>query len=314
VTAPEVCLFFRPHLTPDGSLRSLLDVARAADRAGIHSIAFGEHVLMGPNTSQYPYGPFTHAPETPWFEPFTTLGAIAAVTDSLRLSTGVLLVPLRSAVLMAKCIATLDALSQGRAEPGVGTGWQREEYIASGLEWADRNRLLDESIEMCRTMWGEQPVSLKLGDGTTIDDVVAYPRPVQARVPIWFGVAATDANVRRIARLGDGWTPVGLTLEQVGEGTAKLRQAFADIGRDPSQLRVRVGLPPVVNTDGTLDIPGTFAPASTYVEAGVTTLAVGPGSPAKSMGQLHEMIDSIAHCSAELVAASGTSGVRAHNT
>src|SRR5688572_29164166 len=104
----KVGLFCRPHQLPGGSADLFPVAARLAEETGLHSIHLGEHLIMGAHPDRYPYGEFTHAHRTPWFEPLIMLGAAAAATTRIRLSTGVLLSPLRSPILLAKSIATLD--------------------------------------------------------------------------------------------------------------------------------------------------------------------------------------------------------------
>jgi len=108
----------------------LLDLARAADEAGVDRIIVNDHVVIGRNTDAYVWGRFPTGPDAPWLEPFTCLAAIAAVTSQVRLGTGIVIAPLRPAVVLAKTVATLDVLSGGRVDLGVGVGWQKEEYDA----------------------------------------------------------------------------------------------------------------------------------------------------------------------------------------
>lgn len=219
----KTALFFRPHLAPGGDPAGIVGVARLADEAGISSILFGDHLLIGDRTDRYPYGEFRHEPTTPWMEPITTLAAVASVTSRLKLSCGVLLAGLRPAVLLAKSVATLDVLSNGRVELGVGTGWQREEYESQRLDWSTRYERLDETLAACRALWGAQPVSFQ-SPSVDVRSVTCLPVPTQLRVPVMFGVAASARNVKRIAEQGDGWMPVGL-------GTERYRPASDGCGR-----------------------------------------------------------------------------------
>jgi alkanesulfonate monooxygenase SsuD/methylene tetrahydromethanopterin reductase-like flavin-dependent oxidoreductase (luciferase family) len=127
------------HRSFGPDLRWMVDLARVADESGIDQIALSDHVLMGERTDRYPYGTFPFAPDEPWMEPLTTLAAIASVTRRVRLATGILIAPLRPPPLLAKTIATLDVLSNGRVDFGVGVGWQREEYEASSVPFEDAN-------------------------------------------------------------------------------------------------------------------------------------------------------------------------------
>jgi probable F420-dependent oxidoreductase len=214
-----------------------------------------------------------HRPETPWLEPLALLGAVAAATSHVRLSTGVLLSPLRSAVLLAKSLATLDVLSEGRLEPGIGTGWQRGEYAASELDWARRYQLLDDGVRACRRLWAEQPCTFRSAT-VNFDEVWSLPAPIQARIPILYGVAATARNVRRIAELGDGWCPVRVTADDVRRGVDSLREAFAAAGRSSDDLIVRVHATNQFRDDGSFDADATLESAVTLLEAGATVIGL----------------------------------------
>src|SRR3954452_14948302 len=120
--------------------RTLLDIARAAEDAGVERIVVTDHVVLGYGTDAYSWGRFPTAPDGPWLEPLTCLTAIAAVTERLRLATGILIAPLRPAAVLAKTVATLDVMSGGRVDLGVGVGWHREEYDALGLDFKARGR------------------------------------------------------------------------------------------------------------------------------------------------------------------------------
>src|SRR5262245_64884473 len=108
---------------------------------------------MSEHVEAYEWGPFPFPIEVPWLEPLSVLAAIAGATRRVRLATGILVAPLRPAVLLAKTAASLDVLSQGRLELGVGVGWQREEFEAEGLDFAARGELLTETLAACRVLW-----------------------------------------------------------------------------------------------------------------------------------------------------------------
>jgi probable F420-dependent oxidoreductase len=262
-------------------LGRVLDFARAADDAGIDQLLMTDHVIIGPRTDRYPFGRFPYGPEEPWPEPLTTLAAIAGATSRVRLGTGVLVAPLRAPVLLAKTVATLDALSRGRVDLGVGTGWQQEEFDALGVPFRGRGARLDDAIRACRALWTDEPPVSFTSPTVSFRDVWCEPRPGQpGGVPIWFGGAATGATARRIATLGSGWMPVGvMPVDALAAGIDMIRGAFVDAGRDPATLGVRAGLPAVVGDDGRLDVEATWAPAPQLAAVGVTaaSLALGRG-------------------------------------
>ena len=136
-----------------GNPRGLVDLARRVEDAGADGIVLADHVLCGPRLDRYPWGDFPFPPEAPWLEPLTMLTAIATATERIKLTTGILIVPLRPATLLAKTVATLDVLSGGRLELGVGTGWQEEEFTAEGLDYESRGQLMTDYIAACRALW-----------------------------------------------------------------------------------------------------------------------------------------------------------------
>lgn len=295
----KISLFCRPHQLPGGDPTLFAEAARLADEAGLHSIHLGEHVVMGDRTDRYPFGEFKHETDTPWLEPLLVLATAASVTSRLRFSTGILLAPLRSGPMMAKQLATLDVLTSGRLEPGVGIGWQREEFSVSGVPWAERYARLDANMRACRRLWGEQPVQLEGADGVT-HEVSAWPVPVQSRMPILLGLAPTPANIQRIVEYADGWCPVRLTPPQLAEGVSAIRAAFVQAGRDPESLIVRTQAQLVLHTDGRIDVPATLAIGHDYAKAGATVLAVGPTQGCASMADVADLIHELATVSARL--------------
>ncbi len=262
------------HRSFGPELDHYLEVARVADEVGIDQLVLADHVLMSANIGAYPYGEFAFAPEEPWAEPLTLLTAIAAVTRRIRLGTGILIAPLRTPAALAKAVATLDALSGGRVDLGVGVGWQREEYDAAGLDFAERWTRLDDGMRACRALWSDSPATYE-GPTVAFTDLWCEPRPAQARLPVWLGAKATARNVARIADWGDGWMPLEARTgsDELFDGIAALREAFAATGRSPDELRVRAGLPVVRGADG-LDLAATRDAALRLTEAGVTSFAV----------------------------------------
>lgn len=289
----NVSLFFRPYQIPAGTpLNVCIDVARAADEAGLHSITFGDHLLLGANLEAYPYGAFLHRSESAWPEPLTTLAAMASVTRTLRLSTGILLAPLRSPVLLAKTIATLDALSNGRTQLALGVGWQKEEYDAVGVPWEERYKRFDESVAACRAIWGDQPINFESAN-VKIHDAWALPLPAQPRVPLLYGLAMTPKNATRMAKFSDGWCPVGLDANAIREGVDRFAEALAIEGRDLSEQHIKIGLPHVVDANGRIDAARTLAQAPEYLAAGATIITVSSLPNPSSMKEVYQFIEDL---------------------
>ena len=260
-------------------LAGVVDAARAADDAGVDQLVLTDHVAIGPRTDRYPFGTFPYPPEEPWLEPLTTLAAIAGATDRVRLGTGVLVAPLRPAVVLAKTAATLDVLSRGRLDLGVGTGWQREEFTDPGQPFAGRGARLDDTIRACRALWTDAPPVSFASPTVSFEALWCEPRPIQhGGIPVWFGGGPTEATARRIAELGDGWLPVGVRpADELRDGIDRIRAAFRAVGRDPGSFGVRAGVPVATGDDGRADLARTFAGADELAAMGVTLVSVALG-------------------------------------
>jgi probable F420-dependent oxidoreductase len=262
-----------------GDLAAVLDAARAADDAGIDQLVLPDHVVMGPRVDRYPFGKFPYGPEEPWIEPLTMLAAMAAVTQRVRLATGVLSVPLRPAVLLAKTAATLDVLSDGRLDLGVGTGWQREEFDAVGVPFTRRTARMDDTVRACQALWTKEPPVSFSSSTVSFEDLWCEPRPTQPRgIPVWFGGGPTEATARRVAELGVGWMPIGLMLrDELARAIELFTGAFEHAGRDPATLGVRAGIAAATGHDRRLDLDRTLAPVADLETLGVTMVSLGLG-------------------------------------
>ena len=256
-------------------LSQLIDFAKRAEDAGIDQIAMTDHLAIGPHTERYPYGAFPFPNDEPWPEPLLTLAAMAGATRRIRLATAVLIAPLRPALLLAKSLATLDVLSGGRVDLGVGTGWQKEEFAASGVPFETRAARMDDVLRACRVLWRDAPASFQ-SPTVSFDDLWCIPRPVQpGGVPIWFGVPPTPRNVARVVEMGVGWVPVGSDLDALASGARVLRDAFAAAGRDPAMLGVRANVPFAIGADGRVDLDRSIAEGIPRAsEAGATIAAL----------------------------------------
>ena len=218
-----------------------------AEEIGFESIWAVDHAVMCPDyESRYPYdasgrSPFHENVIQP--DPLTWLGWVAAQTQKIKLGTGILILPLRNPVVLAKTVASLDRLSGGRLLLGVGVGWVREEAEAAGTDFSTRGKRCDEYIEAMRALWRE-PVSSYKGNHVAFQRVVSQPKPAQqAGVPILIG-GHSEAAARRAGRLGDGFYPLGVFGEELDALLAVMREAARDAGRDPAEIEVTaVGAP-----------------------------------------------------------------------
>ena len=233
-----------PTVGPLGSLDTLTTLALAAEAAGLESIWVPHHdAIPGSRTSVYPYPQSkteaAFVPGVQWLDPLVTLGAIAAVTQRVRLGTSVMIITQRNPIVTATEVATLDQLSGGRVELGTGVGWMAEEFAALGMNFDDRGRAGDEFVEAMRLLWSSaEPVSYH-GTHVNFDDIVTTCRPVNGTVPIWVG-GHTRPALRRAARIGDGWHGFEASVDEVRGYREQLEKYCADAGRDVSQIRMAV--------------------------------------------------------------------------
>ncbi|MFM7224839.1 MAG: TIGR03619 family F420-dependent LLM class oxidoreductase [Actinomycetota bacterium] len=257
----------------NGEWRGLLDLARAADDAGVDRVVVVDHVVMGRRTDRYVWGTFPVPPEAPWLEPLTVLAAIGAATDRVRLATGILIAPLRPAAFLAKQVATLDQLAGGRVDLGVGTGWQREEYAALGLDFAARGQMLDDLLGALRVLWRDTPAEYS-SPTVEFSDVFCEPKPLQpGGVPIWVAGTLHPRNLDRLVRHGDAWIPImGESTEGIAAGAAQIREAWRAAGRDPEGLQVQAPLRIERDADGRADLARSIESVPGLVAAGATDI------------------------------------------
>jgi probable F420-dependent oxidoreductase len=197
-----------------------------------HLLAYDHVVGADPNVHAGWDGPYDL--HNTFHEPLVTFGYLAGVTTSLELVTGILILPQRQTVLVAKQAAEVDLLSGGRLRLGVGLGWNAVEYEALGEDFSNRGKRSEEQVDLMRKLWTEQTVTY---DGTyhRVTGAGLAPLPIQRPIPVWFGASSPRA-CRRAGRLGDGWFPMvgpGPKLEQALQEVA---QAATEAGRDPAQI------------------------------------------------------------------------------
>lgn len=262
-----------------------MDVARAADRVGIDRVLVSDHVVFGADLSDYGRpevggtrgGRQPTGPDGQWLDPLVVLSWVASHTNRVRLGTSILLAAIRRPVSLAKTLATLDVLSGGRLDVGVGVGWQRAEYEAAGLDFDTRGSLLDHSLAVMRALWGPDPVDFA-DERLALSSVYADPKPIQpGGVPIWISGTVNPAVARRIARFGTGWITWGEAARDPGAAIARMRDLVAQAGGDASSLRVSAPLSGVTSDAGVFDVAATFERVPRLVAAGVTDLQLAVG-------------------------------------
>jgi probable F420-dependent oxidoreductase len=227
---------------------------RMLEDEGVESVWMPEHVIMAQDYEPlYEYSEDGRAPvreTTQMPDPLHWLTFAAAHTNELRLGTGVLIGPQHSAAILAKRLATLDALSGGRLEAGIGIGWQKEEYQAVGVPYSQRGKRLDECIDAMRTLWRDDPASFH-GEFVRFDKVFCDTKPAQAGgVPFLIG-GSSEAAARRAGRKGDGFFPYTIGPEDLAARMETAKRSARDAGRDPEALSLTIW-------------PHSYAPGRTF--------------------------------------------------
>jgi probable F420-dependent oxidoreductase len=218
--------------------------ARHVESCGFESIVAVEHtVLMTRYSSRYPYaasGKVELAPDCPVPDPLDLLSFLAGQTSTLGLATGVLVLPNHHPVVLAKRVATVDALSGGRLRLAVGMGWLKEELEACGVAFDTRGRRADEQLEVMRLLWEDRPDGASHhGEFFEFDHAACHPRP-QRRIPIHIG-GHTGAAARRAGRLGDGFQPLGVGGAELASLLTVMRAEAHRVGRDPDRIELSLG-------------------------------------------------------------------------
>ena len=240
--------FGAPVSGPLSGPRDLARIVQEGERIGYDYCTISDHVMIPRDMeAKYPYsdtGEFPGRAGGDRHEQLTCVAFVAAKTSKLRLVTSVTVVPHRPPVLTAKIIATIDVLSEGRFTWGIGVGWCQEEFEAIGAEpFDERGAVTDETIAVCRELWGNENPSFS-GKYAEFSNIFFQPRPVQQRVPIWVGGESGPA-MRRTARLGDAWYPIGTiprnrldTLGRLIVQWTKLRGFAQASGRNVNELKL----------------------------------------------------------------------------
>jgi probable F420-dependent oxidoreductase len=229
--------------TPNGAAK----LAKAAEDSGVESLWTVEHVVVPQGyASPYPYSPTGKMPgdETaPIPDPLAWISYMSALTKTVRFGTGILILPQRNPVILAKECATIDVLSAGRFELGIGIGWLKEEFDAIGVPFEERMGRTEEYTGALRALWSSDETYD--GKFTSFKEARSFPKPVQeGGIPIVVG-GHTKASARRAGRIGDGYFPAN--AENIAELIDVAKRAAKDAGRDPDALEITTGGPPNVD-------------------------------------------------------------------
>ena len=222
---------------------TVLKTAETAERVGFSTLWVGEHaVLFDRQDSKYPYTPAGEFPlpgGADWLDPFITLTFASAVTKSIRLATGICLVPEHNPLILAKEVASLDRLARGRFALGVGIGWSAEEFAALGIPFERRAQRTREYIDVMRRLWSEDATTFH-GEFVNFDSAKSFPKPSRgAELPIIFGGESVPA-LRRTAEYGNGWFGFNLDPNEAIAKIKRLRELLGQNKRDPREIEIIV--------------------------------------------------------------------------
>lgn len=246
------------------------EVTQTADRLGYESVWIPEHLILPVHSSGSPFSGQEHPPippDIPVFDPFVYMGALAGCTESIRFGTHVYNIGLRHPFISARAVATLDIVSSGRVELGIGASWLAEEWAATGLDFGTRGRRVNEAIAVCRRLWTDKEIEHH-GEFFDFEPVMFEPKPFQPRIPVHVG-GDSAAALRRAALLGDGWIPMNHTLDQIPGSVSKITSMREAAGITPD-IEVTMGLPVETRDD-----------LARYEEAGVGRVLVRPWSSSR---------------------------------
>jgi probable F420-dependent oxidoreductase len=244
-----------------------LDATLAAEELGYESVWLPEHLVFTRTMSRSPHPGEAHPPvppDAPIFDAFAYLGFLAARTERVRLGTHVFNLGLRHPFTSARGAQTVDLLSNGRFEFGIGASWLEEEWDAAQLDFATRGRRVDEAVAVCKRLFTEQTISHH-GEFFSFDEVVFEPKPLQKPWPPILVGGESKAALRRAARLGDGWIGMGHSLESGASQVGALRALLVEYGRETEPFQFVLG-GPVASVDD----------VRRWEDVGVTRMIVSP--------------------------------------
>ena len=274
-----------PQLEIGADPRDVRDWATTVEQAGYTHIHAYDHVL-GADPANRP-GWTGYTDKSLFHEVFVLFGYLAAVTTSVELVTGVLVLPQRQTALVAKQAAEVDLLSGGRLRLGVGIGWNQVEYQALGVPFKQRGALLEEQVDVLRRLWAEPVISYR-GKFHEIEEAGLNPLP-KSKIPIWFGGGA-DAVLRRTGRIGDGWMPQTAPNAEAKARVDRLRTYAAEAGRDPATIGIepRLTLSEMPEQDWPAFVEGWRQLDATHLA--VNTMGLGLKRPADHAAVLRDVL------------------------
>jgi probable F420-dependent oxidoreductase len=231
-----------------GTAEGLTALGQIAEECGYESIWSVEHVVVPiSHASQYPYGESGPPEDMDLPDPLVPLAYLASITETVKLATGVMLPALRHPLVLAKEIATLDVLSEGRVILGIGVGWLREEFEALGIDFDSRGGRTQATVRALRALWADGPTEFE-SDYFSWKAVASNPKPVQSHLPIIVGGQAKMA-AKRAARYGDGFFPATSTPDELAELIEVIRTECELIGRDPNEIEITAGATRVLTAE-----------------------------------------------------------------
>jgi probable F420-dependent oxidoreductase len=264
-------------------LRGLVRMAVEAERAGIDGVMLSEHTVLGPSAGAHGVmgnprdyaAPGNQDPAMPWPSSLVLMSAIAQATSTLRIVAGAIIAPLRHPLQLAKDLATLDLLAEGRLVVLPTVSWHKDEYDALGVPFARRGRILDEQLDVLRAAWGPGPVSHH-GEFFDFGDVWVEPGPWRPGGPtLWFGGQGMHPGLlRRLVRHGSGLNPFG---PLTGDDLAAVRAGLAEAGRDPYALELIGGIRGTFpDSGGTAGLDAALESLPGQLDQGFTTICFKP--------------------------------------
>lgn len=214
-----------------------VELAREAEARGFDSIWLPEHTHI-PASRQSPFPGGGELPE-PYYrmaDPFVSLAAAAAVTSNIKLGTGICLVVQHDPIVLAKTVASLDRISNGRVLFGIGAGWNREEMENHGFAFDRRWKLLRERVEAMKCLWSDDEEATYEGEFVNFERIVSQPKPIQRpHPPVWLG-GMLGSSLKRVVRYCDGWMPIDVLFQRAPEMAGQLDGLAHEAGRDPASI------------------------------------------------------------------------------